>query len=207
MALVEYPPGAVPDVAFNRLNDHYREVVALARLILRNVTIETSRGGVRAPGFLMDMNKVFQDFVTQALREALGLSARTFRADSGVRGVTLDVGRRIDLRPDLSWWDGPTCTFVGDAKYKRIQDDRVPNADLYQLLAYATALNLPGGLLVYAQGEAYDAAHVVRHAGKRLEVSALDLSGTIDDLRVRIQKLAERVRRLRRAARAASRAA
>lgn len=207
VALVEYPPGIVPDVAFNRLNDHYREVVALARLILRNATIETGRGAVRAPGFLMDMNEVFQDFVTLALREALGLSDRTFRADGGVGGVTLDVERRIDLRPDLSWWDGPTCTFVGDAKYKRIQDDRVPNADLYQLLAYATALNLPGGLLVYAQGKANDAAHVVRHAGKRLEVSALDLSGTIDELRGRIQRLAEQVRGLRRAARAASRVA
>lgn len=153
------------------------------------------------------MNEVFQDFVTLALREALGLSNRTFRTDGGVRGVTLDAERRVDLRPDLSWWDGPTCTFVGDAKYKRIQDDRVPNADLYQLLAYATALNLPGGLLVYAEGEADDVAHVVRHAGKRLEVSALDLSGTIDDLRGRIHRLAERVRCLRRAARAASRVA
>ena len=60
------------------------------------------------------------------------------------------------LAPDLTWWDGPTCTFVGDAKYKRADDGHVPNADLYQLLAYATALDLPGGLLAYAQGEAGD---------------------------------------------------
>ena len=207
VALVEYPPGAVPDVAFNRLNEHYREVVALARLILRHATIETGRGSVRAPGFLMDMNQVFQEFVTQALREALGLSDRTFRSDSGIPSVTLDEDRRVDLRPDLSWWDGPTCTFVGDAKYKRVWEAHAPNADLYQLLAYATALDLPGGLLVYAQGEADDVVHVVRHAGKRLEVSALDLSGTIDDLRRRIDGLAEQVRRLRRAVRSASRAA
>ncbi len=206
VALVEYPPGAVPDVSFNRLNEHYREVVALARLILRHATIETGRGAVRAPGFLMDMNDVFQYFVTLALREALGLSDRTFRSDSGIRSVTLDEERSVDLRPDLSWWDGPTCRFVGDAKYKRIRDDRVPNADLYQLLAYATALNLPGGLLVYAQGQADDVVHVVRHASKRLEVSALDLSGTTDDLRRRVDGLADRVRRLH-AARSASRAA
>ena len=192
---------------FDRLNEHYREVVALARLILRHATIETGRGAVRAPGFLMDMNRVFQEFVTRALREALGLSDRAFRSDSGVRGVTLDEARRVDLRPDLSWWDGPTCRFVGDAKYKRVQDGHVPNADLYQLLAYATALDLPGGLLVYAQGEAADAVHVVRHAGRRLEVAALDLSGTIDELRRRIEGLAERVRGLRDAGRAAGRAA
>ncbi|MCY3846286.1 MAG: restriction endonuclease [Acidobacteria bacterium] len=197
VALVAYPRHAVPEVVFNRLNEHYREVVALARLVLRHATIETGRGAVRAPGFLMDMNRVFQEFVTRALRESLGLSDRAFRSDSGVRGVTLDEASRVRLRPDLSWWDGPTCRFVGDAKYKRVQDGHVPNADLYQLLAYATALDLPGGLLVYAQGETPEAVHVVRHAGRRLEVAALDLSGTIDDLRRRIRRLAERVRRLR----------
>ena len=94
--------------------------------------------------------------------------------------VTLDEAGRVSLKPDLSWWDGPICTFVGDAKYKRIENERVPNADLYQLLAYATALDLPGGLLVYAQGEAEPVAHRIRHAGKQLEIVALDLSGAIE---------------------------
>lgn len=196
VALVEFSPNAVPEASFDRLNEHYREAVTLARLVLRHSTIETERGVTRATGFLMDMNRVFQDFVTLALREALGLSDRTFRSDRGIRGVTLDEGGRVALKPDLSWWDGQDCKFVGDAKYKRVRDERVPNADLYQLLAYATALDLPGGLLVYAQGEAEDVAHRVRHAGKRLEVSALDLSGTIDHVLDRIDILAKRVRAL-----------
>ena len=54
------------------------------------------------------------------------------------------------------------------------------------------------GVLVYAQGEADDVAHRVRNAGKRLEVATLDLSGTIDSVRDRIDKLAARVRSLRR---------
>ena len=207
VALIEYSRSAVPEVVFNRLNEHYREVVALARLVLRHATIETGRGAVRAPGFLMDMNQVFQEFVTRALREVLDVSDRAFRSDSGIRDVTLDEARRVDLRPDLSWWDGPICRFVGDVKYKRVQDNNVPNADLYQLLAYASALDLPGGLLVYAQGEADGRIHIVRHAGKRLEVSALDLSGTIDDLRRRIEGLAGRVRRLRNADLSTNRAA
>ena len=72
-----------------------------------------------------------------------------------------------------------------------------PNADLYQLLAYATALALPGGLLIYAQGEAEPAAYRVRHAEKRLEIAALDPSGTIDDLLARIGALAQRIRSMR----------
>ena len=87
--------------------------------------------------------------------------------------------------------------FVGDAKYKNITGELVPNADLYQLLAYATALDLPGGLLIYAEGEADDVTYTVRHAGKRLEVAAVDLSGTIDDILRSVDALAERVRSLR----------
>ena len=198
VSLVEFPAKAVPEVKFDRLNEHYREVVTLARLILRHTSIEAARGRVRANGFLMDMNVVFQEFVTWALREALGVSERAFRSDTRLQPIHLDTAEQVQLKPDLSWWDGSTCTFVGDAKYKRVKHAHVRNADLYQLLAYTTALDLPGGLLIYAKGEPDDVVHRVRHAGKQLEVATLDLSGNIDSLRDEIGKLAERVRALRR---------
>ena len=166
----------------------------MSRLILRHWTIEAVRGDVRASGFLMDMNVVFQQFVMRALRSELRLSERAFRSDSRAAG-TLDTTGRRQIRPDFSWWLGAQCVFAGDAKYKRADDGRVPSADLYQALAYATALNIPGALLAYAEGapEVYD----VRHSSKRLEVATVSLAGTIDDLRASIVGLAERVRRLR----------
>lgn len=202
VSLLRFSPLDVPAVAFNRLNEHYREVVELSRLILRYRAIEMDRGGVRANGFLMDMNEVFQGFVTRALREALGVSDRTLRSDTSLPGTLwLDKGRQVRLRPDLSWWDGSICTFVGDAKYKRVQDKRVPNADLYQMLAYATAFDLPGGLLAYAEGEERPVVHEVRNAGKRLEVAAVNLSGSIADIRASIDELAHSVQALRDEAR------
>ncbi|MXZ39911.1 MAG: restriction endonuclease [Holophagales bacterium] len=200
VSLVEFPPTTVPEVKFDRLNAHYREVVTLARLILRHTSFEAARGAVRANGFLMDMNDVFQEFVTRALREELRLSERAFRSDRRLPPIHLDTAGRVRLKPDLSWWNGLTCTFVGDAKYKRVKHAHVPNADLYQLLAYTTALDLPGGLLVYAEGEADDVEHRVRHAGKQLEIATLDLSGSIESLRSEVGRLAERVRALRRSA-------
>ncbi|MDE2837836.1 MAG: restriction endonuclease [Chloroflexota bacterium] len=194
----EFPSGDVPEVTFNRLNEHYRGVVTLARLILRRGAFEAYRGQVRASGFLMDMNQVFQEFVTVALREALGVTERTF----GEYGIpSLDEAGRIHLRPDLVWREGSSVVFVGDAKYKRIGDERIPNADLYQLLAYTTALDLPGGLLVYAKGEADAATYTVRHSGKRLEVAALDLTGTLEQVLERVRELAVKVRALRGEAR------
>ena len=205
---VEFPPSAVPEVPFDRLNEHYRDVVALSRLVLRHSAFESGRGNVRASAFLMDMNTLFQEFVTEALRGAMGVSDRVLCSDRGMpHRVTLDQARQVRLKPDLTWWDGGTCTFVGDAKYKNVTGESVPNADLYQLLAYATALDLPGGLLVYAKGEADTATYQVRRSGKRLHVAAFDLSGTLDQILQRVGTLAERVRALRDEARGLPRAA
>ena len=100
---VEFRPIDVPEIRFDRLNEHYRTVVELSRLILRHGAFESSRGEVRASGFLMDMNVVFQEFVTVALREALGVSPDAFKE----RAIpSLDEGDHVHLRPDLVWKDG-----------------------------------------------------------------------------------------------------
>ncbi len=180
----------VPEVRFDRLNEHYQHVVGLARLILLHSEFESFRGNVRASGFLIDMNKLFQEFVTQALRERLGISANTLQSE---KKVPFDQDGSVKLEPDLSWWDGGKCTFVGDAKYKKIDDRSAPNADLYQILAYATALDLPGGLLIYANGEAEAATYKIRNSCKQLEVVALDLSGTLEQILEHVNKIARKI--------------
>ena len=209
----EFPANAVPEVEFDRLNEHYRGVVALSRLILRHSAFEAQRGEVRANGFLMDMNQVFQEFVTVALREELGASEGTF----GEKWVGyLDDGKQIRLRPDLTWWEGNRCWSVGDVKYKKLEGrkrgekeepGKPPNDDMYQLLAYVTAANLPGGMLVYAQGEAEADDYTVRHCGKVLRVAALDLSGSLEEVLGRVKKLAMDIKAMRKEAEAMRRAA
>ncbi len=193
VSLLEFRRGQVPEVRFDRLNEHYRNVVGLARLILLHSEYESLRGNVRASGFLIDMNKLFQKFLTQALRERLGASANTLRSEYE---VMFDQKNSVKMKPDLSWWEGGKCTFVGDAKYKKVEDSRVPNADLYQLLAYATALDLPGGLLIYANGEENVATHEVKHTKKTLEVAALDLEGTLAEIFVQIDIIGNKVEKL-----------
>ena len=194
VSLVDFPARDVPEVRFDRLNEHYRHVVGLSRLILRHSAFEADRGTVRANGFLIDMNQLFQEFVTRALRETLKVSDRAFGEK---RIPSLDLAGQIGLRPDLTWWVGGVCHFVGDAKYKRAVGEQVPNADLYQLLAYATALDLPGGMLIYAKGEAEVANHRVRYSGKALEVMALDLEKPLEEILKQVETIAGRVKALR----------
>ncbi len=197
VSLGAYPRGTAPPVEYTRLNSHYRPAVELARLIIENSSLELFHGEVTGASFVLDMNKVFQDFVTVALREKLGVSENTFRSDKKIPRVTLDQAGSIKLEPDLSWWESGKCTFVGDAKYKNITDKSVPESDIYQMLAYITALNLQGGMLIYAKGEADVATYQVRHAGKTIEVASLDLSGSIEEILAHVCSLACKVKALR----------
>ena len=86
---------------------------------------------------------------------------------------------------------------MGDAKYKNLTSHRVPNSDLYQMLSYATALDLPGGLLVYALGEVDDASYEICHSGKRLDVASLNIAGTLDETLRNVRTIAKRVVLLR----------
>ena len=92
------------------------------------------------------------------------------------REYTLDEARTIRMKPDLVLYgpDRAPCA-VADAKYKAERPGGYPDADLYQMLAYCTALGLGEGHLVYAKGNAGHAAHRVRHAGTVLHQHALDL--------------------------------
>ena len=181
----------VPQVEYNRLNSHYRPAVELARLIIENSSLELFHGQVAGASFLLDMNWVFERFLFVALREALGLSGREWQ--SGKR-LYLDVDRKIALNPDLSWWSGSHCLFVGDAKYKRLTPSGFPNADIYQMLAYCTATNLPSGLLVYATGEAESGVYHISNADKTIEVDSLNLEGQPNDILDQVKRLAEKVK-------------
>ncbi|HEX6122533.1 MAG TPA: hypothetical protein VFY89_05205 [Ktedonobacterales bacterium] len=195
VSLVEYDPRRLPAFTYTRLNQHYRQSVELALLILRCLSFEQAHGAVECIAFLVDMNVVFERFVAVALREALKVTERSFPQNMrGRASLYLDAARRVRLKPDLSWWDGARCVFVGDIKYKRVQTDGVLHPDLYQLLAYTLATGLPQGMLIYAAGEGEPATHRIPLADKRLDVTALNLSGEPTSLLGEIEQIARRIR-------------
>jgi len=155
--------------------------------VLAGRSIEQPAGPVVASGFLFDLNKVFEDWLTAALRAALAPYGGLLRAQ---RPVHLDVDRQIDMKPDIVWERGGRMVAVVDAKYKALRPAEYPHADLYQMLAYCTALGLPAGHLVYAKGEAAPTDHVIRRSGVRVAVWAVDLSLPVPELLERVNAIA-----------------
>jgi 5-methylcytosine-specific restriction enzyme subunit McrC len=167
------PRDAVPTWQPTRLNVRYHTALRFAELVLRATSVEEGTGGVTVNGFLLDMPKLFEDFVTVALREAL-VTAYGGRVDDQ-DPHHFDEAGHVRLRPDIVWKLRGTALAVVDAKYKAEAPAGYPNADLYQLLAYCTILGLRHGHLVYAKGSEEPSHHVVRRSGIEIICHAIDL--------------------------------
>lgn len=156
-------PGApLPAWRLSRPNLRYQPALQLAELVLRSVGLSTSKGGEPVAGFVVDVAVVFEDFVTTALREALAVLSPSGRT-AGQYKDWLDEGARVRIKPDVVHFVGRVPRLVFDAKYKLgYGDGGYPTSDMYQVLAYCTALGLPRGYLVYA-GSRVDGARPMEH--------------------------------------------
>jgi 5-methylcytosine-specific restriction enzyme subunit McrC len=182
-------PDHLDHITITRLNAHYEPALRLARLLLDNLTLVDQRGGATASSFMVEMNKLFERFVTARLRRAL-------RGRLEVRAeppVNLAHGGQVRMKPDLEFRRRGVTTYVGDIKYKLTADARARNADYYQLLAYTTAMDLPEGVLIYclADGGRPDRSVTVRHAGKVLHTRAIDLTGPTTAVAGELEALAD----------------
>ncbi len=201
-------------IQYTRLNEHYRPALRLARLILANCTLQDLHGDTAASAFMLDMNELFEQFVTSRLQ-------RELRGRLEVKAQSrphLDIDQRVQIRPDLTFRQYSETLGVADLKYKLTDADSsaadavgplARHGDYYQLLAYTTALNLPEGTLIYCadvneneaveqrfpDGSLAKSTITVRHAGTQLHTIAIDLSGSPSDIDAQITALAEHLAR------------
>lgn len=162
---------ALPRWTPSRLNSRYVPALRLAERILAGESFEQRRGELHVSGFVLDMWKIYEDFVGVALREALAPQGSA----SLQHRMHLDVARQVDLRPDFLWTAHEGQQIVVDAKYKSEKPAGYPQADLYQLLAYCTVLGLREGHLVYAKGNEVEVVHEIRGADVAIHCHTLDL--------------------------------
>ena len=135
----------VDRIHYHRLNEGYRHVHQLCRLFLEGASLFEDLGVFSFRAFLLDMNKLFEEFVCQVLRDRVPGRLRVDSQES----VYLARGRKILMRPDVLIRRAGTIALAADCKYKRLGSDEFKNHDVYQLLAYCTATNTQRGLLVY----------------------------------------------------------
>ncbi len=182
------PGGQLPTWRPTRLNSRYHAALRLAELVLRHQSFEVGAGGLRVAAFVVDMAKVFEDFVATALREAWVARPGETRPQYP---ATLDEQGGVRMQIDVVHVVNGVPRIVADAKYKLESDSgHYPNADHYQMLAYCTALRVPVAWLVYASGSGGPATRHVRHTETEIVEYPLQLEVPPSALLLQVANLA-----------------
>jgi 5-methylcytosine-specific restriction enzyme subunit McrC len=181
------PGSPLPRWQVTRLNHRYQPALRLAELVLAHQSVEVNSGSLPVAAFVVDMAKVFEDFVTTAFTEALKQRPGRTRAQLT---KSLDRKDRVRIRPDIVHTVDDVPRIIIDAKYKMQEGGN--NADYYQMLAYCTALNVAMGWLIYAQGDPAPAVAIIRNTGITVIAQPLDLTSPPKSLLEQIGLLANR---------------
>jgi 5-methylcytosine-specific restriction enzyme subunit McrC len=190
VAPTNLPASVLDGFTYHRLNDDYEPMHRLCRLFLEGASLSEAEGSFVFRTFLLDMNRLFEAFVTQLLRD---------RAPSGIAvdaqvPVYLGDGKKVRMQPDIVIRDRGVPRLVADCKYKRLEPDEFRHHDVYQVLAYCTAINVEQGLLVYPMHEVTVRDEVsIRHAPVIVRQTSLDLSGTGEELDMACEAFAREV--------------
>jgi 5-methylcytosine-specific restriction enzyme subunit McrC len=148
---VALDPAALQAAAADRLTEAYRPLLDVCRLLAEALDPGKAVGSTPCPAFLLDMDRVFEQYVTGGIVRAFAGSNRyavavqpPYLANRPVRGQP-----DIHLRPDITIDRNGRPAVVVDAKWKRRAGCPVVTEDVYQVIAYATALGARRAVLVY----------------------------------------------------------
>ena len=132
--------------ACDRRSAYYEPILALARLILRAAgpSFVTQGEAVHLPGFLFDMNVLFEQFVARLCQDHAPIHLKVEAQEKSHRAYRYaqnPFGWRLPhLRPDIVIRDARRKpVLVLDTKYKALTSVRPSPADLYQLTLYSMA--------------------------------------------------------------------
>lgn len=189
----------------SRLNDRYQSALGLAEILLRHSSTRVSAAGVEMSAFVVVMWKVFEDFVTAALGEALAGSPghlesqlpayltgdggwATGRTGRGADDPHGDVSMNVDV---VHFDQDGTPDIVFDAKYKLASSSGDhANADHYQMLAYCTALKVRVAWLIYAGG-GHDIRRGIKNAEVEVVAAPINLRQSPQEILTRVRQIAD----------------
>ena len=154
-------------------------------------SLHEEEGTIEFPAFLIDMNQLFETFVTKLLAQELGppLTVR------GQRTTHLGYGDKVRMVPDVSIDRNGKTEGILDTKYKKLGSEEFRNSDIYQVLAYCVAQNCPRGLLVYPLHlTEIDDRIEVRNSPIGIDQLSIPLGGSLPELKTKLDEFVDKVR-------------
>jgi 5-methylcytosine-specific restriction enzyme subunit McrC len=129
---------------YNRLNEDYRALHALCRFFLENSAPSSERGNYTTLPFLVNMANLYELFVAEWLKANLP-NELILKVQEPIK-----ISDTFNLHIDLVLCETETgiTRYILDTKYKN-PITKPANADLYQVVTYATAKHSDEAVLIY----------------------------------------------------------
>ena len=145
----------VLDRSHGRLLRHYEPALKLCRLLMQSygIALDSVDSELSVPGFLFDMNRLYQNVLGRFLRENLpDCEVLEEHALRGMFSYAADFNPRNRSaplpRPDFIIRRQDQTSQVLDAKYRDLWEQTLPREMLYQLGMYALAHPKVGGATI-----------------------------------------------------------
>jgi 5-methylcytosine-specific restriction enzyme subunit McrC len=185
--------GLVEQAESARPAEDYRPLLETCRVLAESLV----RG--EAPAFLLDLERLFERHVTRGVVSAFGESGAWVVRPQ--QSYPLQEGNNempgLLMRPDLTVESDGRPVLVLDTKWKRLTRDALVTSDVYQVVAYGTALGAGRGVLVYPGRGERCWEYVVGRV--RLAVRTLDVAREAERCLRGLRRLGRWVRREARA--------
>jgi 5-methylcytosine-specific restriction enzyme subunit McrC len=192
----ELAPEVFARAAADRTAAEYRPLLDLCRLVAESLQPVAGNGQAPGPKFLLDLERVFERYVTRGIREAFAGDRR--RAAEQARYVASEpvAGQtEIVLCPDVTIWQEEQVCCVVDAKWKHLPPEGRLTGDLYQVLAYCAGFGTRRAILVYPGRRDTCRAYRLPKTGVRVEVRTLRVTASAEACRRSLRRLGRFVRR------------
>ena len=154
--------GARTTMTYNRLNAHYETAHQLGWLLFDALGIDDlfAPGEAQSFSFLLNMNQLFERFVTRVVEQVLPAARYRVTSQSPFKSVVWNVSSQrpyTSIIPDVvvERRGESDCRVAIDAKYKLYDERGFDQGDIYQTFLYAFALGatasggVPTSLLLY----------------------------------------------------------
>lgn len=168
-------------LTFNRLNAHYKVPLALAKMILELSSPNLKDGSKQFPAFLIDMNKLFECYIAEELKECCQNDLQLDYQTSNY----LDINQQLKIIPDLVLRRADKVLAIMDTKY---QLQETTNS-YYQILAYCLAYQSRQGILIYPNWEKENNIIYIKNSSVVINCVGIVLDKSIKELKSSIEQI------------------
>lgn len=168
--------------------DAFDTPLKLAQLFLEHATFNLYNNTFKNVAILFDMNKLFEEFIFEKLREELGNSVSSQNGQRIITGFSpeekgIDVHKYIRTDILIDTGDKESKIII-DTKYKNA--NKIASSDIYQMLAYGKIHNTKNLCLIYPKVDKEYSCNACfsPEIDAKLAVIAIDLSQELKNINV-----------------------